>query len=150
DIVFRSVDGILIGTHKTMLGHLSEGFPGADLVFTTDEAVSLTEYSLVLRSLFERMHLRKHARLSGKIYSEVFELAEAAEKYLVYSVMASCAEYIERIASKGMHSMAAFRHGVKYDYTEVIDQAAPYIIDTHPNEIASRFRNYPAIVVAWV
>ncbi|KAF5311377.1 hypothetical protein D9611_012600 [Ephemerocybe angulata] len=146
---FRSGDGILIWTHKTMLEHLSEGFPGADLVFATDEAVCLTERSLVLRSLFERMHLRKHARLSKTFFSDGFELAEAAEKYLVYSVMASCAEYIERIASKRVYSMAAFRHGVKYDYTEVIDQAAPYIIDTHPNEIASRFRNHPAIVVAW-
>ncbi|KAF6745838.1 hypothetical protein DFP72DRAFT_823678, partial [Ephemerocybe angulata] len=132
DIAFRSCDGILIWTHKTMLEHLSEGFPGADLVFTTDEAVSLTEYSLVLRSLFERMHLRKHARLSGKLYSDVFELVEAAEKYLVYSVMAS-----------------SFRHGVTYDYPEIVDQAAPFIINTHPNEIASRFRNHPTIVVAW-
>jgi hypothetical protein len=97
DIVLRSSDQVLIGAHQANLAQFSEGFPTPSDVKATDDPVDLTEDSLTLRLLVHFTHKQRYPNLSitGTPVGTIFSLAEAAEKYLVYSAMVACNMRIE-------------------------------------------------------
>ena len=96
DIVLKSSDGCLVGAHHDNLAHFSEAFPTPGSVKTTDTPVDLSEDGETLRLLMHFMHhhrlpnLAEHAGTLLNKPTQLIALAEAAEKYLVYSAMGMC------------------------------------------------------------
>lgn len=67
----------------------TEGFPGDDIA-TFNEVVDLTETSTTLELLFQYMYRQPQPILEGLDFKELSSLAEAAEKYRVFSAMEVC------------------------------------------------------------
>jgi len=77
------------------LDHFSEGFPAANSFLACSEPVTLPESGETLRLLMQYMHKARYPRLQTISLDQLFKLAEAAEKYLVYSASSACSQYIE-------------------------------------------------------
>ena len=84
-----SCDGVLFKVHRKNLEMHTEGFPGAD-VPVHDEIVPLAETATTLELLFQYMYRQRQPDLSRLGPQELAKLAEAAEKYQVYSAMEVC------------------------------------------------------------
>lgn len=96
DIVLKSSDGSLVGAHHGNLAHFSEAFPVPGSVKTTDAPIDLPEDGETLRVLMQFMHHQRLPNLADHVPNlfkkptKLLALAEAAEKYLVYSAMGMC------------------------------------------------------------
>lgn len=64
---------------------------------STDEAVPLTESSDVLQLLFQYIYPQRHPNLKAIDFTTLAGLAEAAEKYQVYSAMDVCSILMEYV-----------------------------------------------------
>lgn len=98
DITMRSSDGVLFKVHLKNLEMHSEGFPGGDPLMThNDSVVDLSETSTVLELLFQYMYRQRQPDLSNESFETLSMLAEAAEKYQVFSAMEICKVYMEYV-----------------------------------------------------
>lgn len=89
DVIMRSCDGVLFKVHRKNLEMYTEGFPGVD-VPVHDEIVPLVETAATLELLFQYMYHQRQPDLSRLEPQQLAKLAEAAEKYQVYSAMEVC------------------------------------------------------------
>lgn len=90
DVTFRSCDGILFQIHRKNLEVVSEGFSPPDGTTTQGDIVRLTEEADTLELLFQYMYPKRHPDLKGIAFKKLSLLAEAAEKYQVYTAMVIC------------------------------------------------------------
>lgn len=93
DIYLRSSDGILFEAHSKNLELYSGGFPPAnfaDVGGDEREVVQMTETSSVLALLLQYVHNQRQPDSSRFQFETLAGLAEAAEKYLVFSAMEVC------------------------------------------------------------
>ena len=90
DVAFRSCDGILFKIHRKNLETHSEGFSPPPGTSPQTEIVPLTENGDTLDLLFQFMYPRRQPDLTDVEFKQLAELAEAAEKYQVFTAMASC------------------------------------------------------------
>lgn len=90
-----SSDGVLFKVHRKNLELYSEGFPGTDVPVHDDEVVLLTEKASTLELLFQYMYKERQPDLSAVEPDTLAELAEASEKYMVYSAMEVCKVYMK-------------------------------------------------------
>lgn len=97
DVVFISSDQASIGAHKANLDHFSDGFPSPDAVQSSEgaEAVHLVEDGATLKLLFQFMHKARFPKVHNLDAEQPSSLAEASEKYMVYSAMSVCSDRIE-------------------------------------------------------
>lgn len=72
----------------------SEGFPGDDLA-TQNEVVQLSETAAALELLFQYMYRQRQPDLSCVPFETLAQLAEAAEKYQVFSAIEVCKMYMK-------------------------------------------------------
>ncbi|KAJ3531236.1 hypothetical protein NMY22_g8240 [Coprinellus aureogranulatus] len=140
DIVLRSSDKCLIGAHKENLAHFSEAFPTPDSVTSSDTPVDLSENGEALRSLMQFMHHHRLPTLDKSFNfldgpSSLFALAEAAEKYLVYSAMALCNVRIAEQVS--WFPLECLAYALKYDYPDIADAAARGSLGTDVEKVIS-------------
>ena len=89
DVTFLSADGVLFYLHRKNLETNTGGFPPAEIE-TRNEIVSLTEDSSILELLFRFIYPAHHPKLDRTPFATLSLLAEAAEKYEVYSAMNVC------------------------------------------------------------
>ena len=89
DIIFESSDNILFHVHRKNLETHAAGFPPAE-IDTCGETVQLTEDGATLELLFAFMYPRRHPDLESTPFVPLASLAEAAEKYEVFSAMNMC------------------------------------------------------------
>ncbi|KAJ6483872.1 hypothetical protein C8R47DRAFT_1281501 [Mycena vitilis] len=91
-MTIQSSDGVLFKVHRKHLEVHSDIF--ADAENTTrpdsDEIVALTETADVLDLLFQYMYRQPQPDLNGVDFATFAGLAEAAEKYVVYSALGWC------------------------------------------------------------
>jgi hypothetical protein len=92
DLILRTPDKHEIGAHKGNLELYSEAFPPADSVIQPEspEIVDVEEDAETLKLLLRCMHKSPYPDISSLEGSKLFDLATAAEKYRVHSVMALC------------------------------------------------------------
>ncbi|SRR5258705_9582888 len=83
DVHIVSSDSVTIGAHTQNIALFGNGFPSENIN-------NLEEESEVLQLLLRFMHNTRQPDLSTTPFSELVSLAEAAEKYRVYSAMGSC------------------------------------------------------------
>ncbi|KAJ2918843.1 hypothetical protein MD484_g1608, partial [Candolleomyces efflorescens] len=90
DIVFISSDHVRYGIHSKNLEAGTGGFPPVDsqsCLGVTSEPVPLPESSSVLDLLFPFIYPMDRPKVEEMEFKIVIELAEAAEKYQVYSAV---------------------------------------------------------------
>jgi len=90
DVVLKSSDGELFGAHQRNLETFTEGFPIAASTVAT-EPVSLEETAEVLRLVLKFTHNIRSPNLDNTTdFTLLASLAEAVEKYMMYSPMEIC------------------------------------------------------------
>ncbi|KAJ7276715.1 hypothetical protein C8J57DRAFT_1713982 [Mycena rebaudengoi] len=152
DVVLRSSDGMLFNAHTKNLETFNGGFPPLSFINATEhdekEIVEVTERATVLALLLRYMHNERQPDSGQFTFETLAGLAEAAEKYQVYSAMEVCK--IKMQLSIPLHALGVFIYAAKHDYPEVMHAAAPSTIST-PLSIATRaLDGHPEILIAWV
>ncbi|KAJ7844180.1 hypothetical protein B0H13DRAFT_1731405 [Mycena leptocephala] len=125
DMTVSSSDGVLFRVHRKNLGVHSDVF--ADAEDTTrpqdgDEVVYLTESSTVLDLLFQFMYRQPQPDLDALDFKTFASLAEAAEKYVVYSALTLCQKKMKD--SIPAHPLEVLLYAVRHDHIELANEAA--------------------------
>jgi hypothetical protein len=96
DITLQSSDAVLFEVHRKNLKVHSEGFAGADAISRSagKEVVPLSENSAVLELLLQYMYRQPQPDLKNVEFATLAALAEAAEKYQVYSATTICSVFM--------------------------------------------------------
>jgi hypothetical protein len=89
DVTFISSDGVQFHIHKSNLTVSAGGFAPPEFE-TWGETVHLAETTLTLELLFQFCYPERHPDVEMLEFSEFAILAEAAEKYQVFSAMNIC------------------------------------------------------------
>ena len=89
DISFCSADGTHFQLQRKFLEANTGAFPGSEFD-TRGEVVHLTESDIILRVLFGFVHPRKHPDVEELSFPLLAGVAEAAEKYEVFSAINIC------------------------------------------------------------
>jgi hypothetical protein len=91
-----SSDAVLFEVHRKNLEVHSEGFAGADAISRSaeKEVVPLSENSAVLELLLQYMYHQPQPDLKNVEFATLAALAEAAEKYQVYSATTICSVFM--------------------------------------------------------
>ncbi|KAJ2936598.1 hypothetical protein H1R20_g493, partial [Candolleomyces eurysporus] len=125
DIIFISSDRVRYGIHSKNLEVNTGGFPpinAQDGLSLTSEPVPLPENSSVLDLLFPFIYPIDRPNVEDMDFKTVIELAEAAEKYQVYSaahVCRLCLRYSGDFIKNHPVEVALF--AVKHGYTELLE-----------------------------
>ncbi|KAI0052363.1 hypothetical protein FA95DRAFT_1389633 [Auriscalpium vulgare] len=145
DVMIRSSDDVVFKLIRRDLAAYSEIFPGED-VDTHNEVVLLTEDAETLELLFQYTCRQPLPILDDVPFEKVAKLAEAAEKYRVFSAMAIC--QIRMKAAVQQHPLAVLGYAARHGYASMCDEAAPLTIDTPSGTFLQAFG--PAIFMKWV
>ncbi|KAF6745834.1 hypothetical protein DFP72DRAFT_642053 [Ephemerocybe angulata] len=149
DVILQStVDGSLIGAHRKCLEDFSDGFPSSDAVTASMDPVPLSEDGDTLKLLMKFMHKQRYPPMSGLDPSSVFDLGEAAEKYMVYSAMSPCRDLIERIVKT--HPATSLCYAVKFDYPDIANAAALYTISISLERVEQFSKKDHRLLYAWL
>lgn len=111
DVWLKSSDGIVFGAHKRNLELYSDGFPFVASTTTVEEVATLPEEADVLRLMLKFMHNVRQPDLNEIGFSILSVLAEAVEKYMIFSAMGVCKMQmasVNPLRSFGTRTDAAF------------------------------------------
>ncbi|KAF8056514.1 hypothetical protein FPV67DRAFT_1729335 [Lyophyllum atratum] len=126
DIIFQSSDGIMFRIHKMNLVACTEGFsPPAHC--TLDDVAPLTEPAIILDILFQFVYPQLQPHLEAVDFEVFMEVAEAAEKYQVYSAINLCTMLM--LKTLPGHGEEILMHGMKHDCRKLIAPVAPLLLD---------------------
>jgi hypothetical protein len=89
DIVLKSSDGTLIGSHKANLDSFGDAFPS-----THQSPIDMSEIESTLKILMRFIHPGSHPDVSRLTSRELFSLAYAAEKYKIRDATTVCSRHI--------------------------------------------------------
>ncbi|KAF8209577.1 hypothetical protein K438DRAFT_1753921 [Mycena galopus ATCC 62051] len=134
DVIFQSCDGVLFGIHRPNLQTNTEGFPPPE-ISTKGEIVPLSEPSTTLEVLFKFIYPRRHPALDNIAFADLAALAEAAEKYQVFSAMNICRIRMRDVLPD--HAPEILTYAAKHDYPFLIYEAAPYTFDVPLAEVVA-------------
>ncbi|KAF7976526.1 hypothetical protein HWV62_6351 [Athelia sp. TMB] len=145
DVTFQSFDRVIFKIHRKNLEVASEGFSPPPGTNPQDDIVSLTESGDTLDLLFQFMYPQRQPDLTKVKFKTLSELAEAAEKYQVYSAMASChfrmeAAYLE-------HPFEVMFYAMKHGYRDLMDKAERMALQVSPTMAFEGFD--PHVYIAW-
>lgn len=149
DVILKSsVDGSLIGAHRKCLEVFSNGFPTSDSVTPSLDPVPLSEDGDTLRLLMKFMHNQRYPDMSSLDLATIFDLGEAAEKYIVHSAIAMCREFIKGTVTT--HPAMSLCYAVKFDYPGIANAAAPYTITTSLEDMEEISKMDHRLLYAWL
>jgi len=132
DLVLESSNGVRFGAHKTNLELYSDGFPIAKVTQSDSEVVKLSENDSVLRLLLQFMHNARQPEMSSIFFEDLELLAEAVEKYMIFSAIQVCRMQMEKFLL--IHPLRVFLYAAKHDYSKLADLAAPSLVRTRLEE----------------
>ncbi|KAK2464526.1 hypothetical protein APHAL10511_003505 [Amanita phalloides] len=149
DIIIKSSDGKLFGAHSENLAGYSGGFPPTS--FASSDAirdpVELPERSLVIEYMLNYMHNHRLAMLKGLSSEDVNDIAYAAEKYFIYSLMEVCRLYMYRLLRDD--PMMVLAYAAKHSHDDLFDEAVPMTLRRSLEEIYV-YLGASVYFVAWV
>ncbi|TRM57753.1 hypothetical protein BD626DRAFT_513945 [Schizophyllum amplum] len=125
-IPFVSLDNMMFHIERAKLERAADFAPPAGVHSSPTEPVRLQELSPVLELLFRFVYCEIYIDLDPEPFDVVAQLAEAAEKYMVYSAIAVC-----RLYMKNQHKerpMNVMQYAAKYNYKDILDLVAPYTV----------------------
>ncbi|KAJ7473304.1 hypothetical protein FB451DRAFT_1248958 [Mycena latifolia] len=145
DVIFQSCDGTLFGIHRVNLQTNTEGFPPPE-ISTNGEIVSLSEDSVTLELLFQFIYPRRQPVLDNIRFENLSALAEAAEKYQVFSAMSVCRLHMRDILPD--HAPEILMYAAKHDYPNLVYDAAPFTFDVPLADVVAMLP--PHLILPWV
>ncbi|KAL1673317.1 hypothetical protein EV122DRAFT_283103 [Schizophyllum commune] len=110
------------------------------------EPVFLDEDAETLELMFRYVYLEIPIDLNPLPFSLAEKLAEASHKYIVHTAIVACHAYMMSHASE--NSLEVISFAARYDYKDIIDAVAPYIIGA-PLSTIRRILPTP-FVLPWV
>ncbi|KAG6818516.1 hypothetical protein H0H93_004357 [Arthromyces matolae] len=90
DLTIESCDNVIFRVHRKYLEAAAGAFPPSEIEAREEEIVSLTEDSETLTILFQFIYPRRNPEIDVLSFEPLYRLAEAAEKYEVFSAMDVC------------------------------------------------------------
>ncbi|KIM41087.1 hypothetical protein M413DRAFT_72405 [Hebeloma cylindrosporum] len=122
DIVLVSSDRHRFGTHCRNLGEFTGGFP-VDIAPVNGEDVPMPGLDSKALALFlQYVHHHRQPDLSGVCFESLSQLAEAVEKYDVYSATEICKVHMRSHVEN--HCVEVFQYASKHGYRKLMDDAA--------------------------
>ncbi|KAJ7252350.1 hypothetical protein B0H12DRAFT_1184913 [Mycena haematopus] len=125
DLTVCSSDRVLFKVHrKTLKAHsgIFAGAADATRPENGDEVVDLSETANVLDILFQFMYAaQEQPDLRNMDFSTLLALAEAAEKYMVYSVLKLCRMQMEESIST--HPLEICVYAIRHDYINLANES---------------------------
>ncbi|KAM6504168.1 hypothetical protein JOM56_001111 [Amanita muscaria] len=119
DIHFKSSDNVLFFIHRESLKYSAARFLPVEFKAIKHEIVPLTETSEVLELLFIFLYQKPLPDVKGLSFEILTHLAEAAEKYQVFSAMMICNMRMTVVVKD--HPLQVLRYAVIHHYKELID-----------------------------
>lgn len=145
DVTFSAVDGTLFHLQRKYLETNTGAFPGAEFE-TRGEITHLTEPSEVLEVLFQFIYPRRHPDIEELEFPLLAAVAEAAEKYEVFSGMSECKTRMRAFLPK--HAAEILAHASRHDYPKLIQEAAPHLVRTDTADVVEHLPS--AYIVPWI
>ncbi|KIL64423.1 hypothetical protein M378DRAFT_1041840, partial [Amanita muscaria Koide BX008] len=140
-------DNVLFFIHRESLKYSAARFLPVEFKAIKHEIVPLTETSEVLELLFIFLYQKPLPDVKGLSFEILTHLAEAAEKYQVFSAMMICNMRMTVVFKD--HPLDVLRYAVIHHYKELIDIAAPLVIECQPlPETIDRLP--PNTIAAWI
>ncbi|KZV74950.1 hypothetical protein PENSPDRAFT_155898 [Peniophora sp. CONT] len=132
DLTLESSDKILFKVHRNNLSTHSTIFPGEE--FSSEgEIVKFSEDSEVLELVLQYVYPNVLPDL-GRISFELLKrLADAAEKYHIFSAMEICRLHMQRRVKQ--RPVEVLSYACKYGYSPLSDEAAPFTVDSEPSDV---------------
>lgn len=145
DVTFQSVDGVLFHIHRKNLETNAAGFPppGFD---TLEEVIQLAEQSETLELLFQFIYPKRHPDLESTTIEVLAPLAEAAEKYEIFSALNMCKVRMRNTLPH--HPYEVMVYAAKHGYPEMVREAAPFLLDRPLNDMIHKLPQHMAL--PWV
>ncbi|KAF5359938.1 hypothetical protein D9758_013971 [Tetrapyrgos nigripes] len=136
DVVFRSSDNVSFHVHQKHLEVYAEGFPLAKHTTPSqNEIIPLSEKSSTLEHLFQFMLPQRPPELDGLDFEQLMALANASEKYVVYSAQSTCALYMRDFLTS--HPEQILKYAATYHHNSVIYTLAPQLVMKPLTELAN-------------
>ncbi|GLB44796.1 hypothetical protein LshimejAT787_1801330 [Lyophyllum shimeji] len=124
DLVFRSSDGVLFRIHRKNLEFGSDGFPPVEFP-VDDKPVDLPEDGKTLELMFRFVYPRLQPTLEGLDFRVLAHLAEAVEKYQIFTGKQLCNLYMSEALPT--NAMAILEYSIKHEYPALANRAAPHV-----------------------
>ncbi|THV02570.1 hypothetical protein K435DRAFT_653089, partial [Dendrothele bispora CBS 962.96] len=141
DITLQSSDRVLFKVHRRNLEMYSQVSPTQ-----SSEIVYLSESSAVLDLMFQYMYLQPQPNLRKVDFDVIKDLAEAVEKYCVYSAMGALnVQMREHIPSQPVEVLL---YAIRHNYPELINESAEATLEFPPYPMLQRVP--PEVFSAWV
>ncbi|KAF8056511.1 hypothetical protein FPV67DRAFT_1530209 [Lyophyllum atratum] len=145
DVTFESSDKVLIHIHRKNLETAAGGFPPSGFA-THGQIVPLTEDAATLELLFQFIYPVRHPDLEDAGIEILGPLAEAAEKYEMFSLMNICKMCMRRLLPE--HPVEVANYASKHGYIDILVQAAQFLLDIPLDKLA---RSLSAqLVIPWI
>ncbi|KAJ6501309.1 hypothetical protein DFH09DRAFT_1324906 [Mycena vulgaris] len=125
DITISSSDGVLFKVHRKNLEVHSDIFADAGIATHPDDedaVVDLTESAAILDLLFQYMHRQLPPDLQDVEFKTCAGLAEAAEKYWVYSALNMCRMKMKESVKE--HPLEVLEYAVRHGHDDLAAEAA--------------------------
>ncbi|PPQ66495.1 hypothetical protein CVT26_011183 [Gymnopilus dilepis] len=129
EITIQSSDYVRFLVHRKNLESITGAFPPSEFNTVEGEVVHLTEPALVLEIVFQFIYPQKPPSLDELEFDTVLAVAEAVEKYEVFSAMKTFEVRLGEFFPK--HAEPVFLHAVKHDYRKLMDKAACHLLACH-------------------
>ncbi|KJA16728.1 hypothetical protein HYPSUDRAFT_147340, partial [Hypholoma sublateritium FD-334 SS-4] len=145
DITFCSTDGTHFQLQRKFLEANTGAFPGSEFD-TRGEVVHLTESDCILRILFGFVHPRKHPDIEELSFPLLAGVAEAAEKYEIFSAINICKLQMRQFVPTNAVEVLAY--ATKHDHPTLIKEVAPHLARLPAIQIVEQLPT--RYVVPWV
>ncbi|TRM57729.1 hypothetical protein BD626DRAFT_634581 [Schizophyllum amplum] len=128
-IAFVSCDKTTFHIERAVLERAADFMPpSSEVPSSPTEPVQLSENAATLALLFRFAYCEFNIDLDIVPFETVAALAEAADKYVVYSAMAVCRVYMKGQAKD--HPVEVMQYAAKHNHCDILDVVAPYTVGT--------------------
>ncbi|KAJ3781989.1 hypothetical protein GGU10DRAFT_364970 [Lentinula aff. detonsa] len=149
DMTLQSSDHVLFKVHRLNLEMYSQVFAdaGGSTVGTVEnEIVSLSETSEVLELMLQFVYLQPQPDLRTVEWEVMKELAEAVEKYEIYSAIGVCSQRMRECVNE--HPIEVLLFSVRHKYTDMMNESAEATLELPPYTMLSCLPSN--VFAAWI
>eukprot|EP00918_Siedleckia_nematoides_P004324 GHVU01009636.1.p1 GENE.GHVU01009636.1~~GHVU01009636.1.p1 ORF type:complete len:219 (-),score=1.12 GHVU01009636.1:104-760(-) len=119
---------------------------GSTVGTVEDEIVSLSETSSVLELMLQYVYLQPQPDLLGVDWEVMKQLAEAVEKYEIYSAIGVCSHRMRETIAE--HPIDVLLYSVRHKYSEIMNESAEATLNIPPYTMLSCVP--PNVFAAWI